>query len=210
MSKPEYELIIKNDSQTNGYAMIFCEKPDVSEPDLLTYVWQTKFLYSGVQASLKWQIDWGFMWRQINSVNASQQIVPANLETSNKIQLAYDSEHQAFHFLEPTNGEQPGSILISTEPTVPVNMAEVGLALAGNPAFLVKALPNMNYIFTPKLAYWLVFGETNETGPVDVSAYTNAVAINFPANIYSLTATIQKDGTITLENTPLVLAEQVE
>ena len=210
MSNPDYELIIKNDSQTNGYAMLFCEKPDTGSPDLLTYVWQTKFLYSGVQASLKWQIDWGFMWRQINSVNASQQIVPANLETSNKIQLAYDSEHQAFHFLEPTNGEQPGSILISTEPTVPVNMAEVGLALAGNPAFLVKALPNMNYIFTPKPAYWLVFGETNETGPVDIASLTNAVAINFPVNIYSLTATIQKDGTITLENTPLALEEQVE
>lgn len=210
MSNPDYELVIKNDSQKDGYAMIFCEKPDTSSPDLLTYVWQTKFLYSGVQASLKWQIDWGFMWRQINSVNASQQIVPANLETSNKIDLEYDSEHQAFHFSEPTKGEQPGSILISAEPTVPVNTAEVGLALAGNPAFLVKALPNLNYTFTPKPTYWLVFGETNETGPVDASAYSNAVAINFPANIFSLTAIIQPDGTITVENTPLVVAEQVE
>lgn len=210
MSKPEYELIIKNESLTNGYAMIFCEKPDVSEPDLLTYVWQTKFLYSGVQASIKWQIDWGFMWRQVNSVHASQQIVPANLEANNKIQLAYDSEHKAFHFSEPTNGDHPGTIQISVDSTVPSNAAEVGLALAGNPAYLVKAQPNLNYLFTPKPAYWLVFGETNETGPVDASAYTNAVAINFPANIYSLTATIQKDGTITLENTPLILAEQVE
>jgi len=210
MSNPEYELIINNDSQTDGYAMIFCEQPDSGGLKLRTYAWQTKFLYSGVQALFKWQIQWGFMWRQTDAAIASQQVVPADPESTNQIELQYDSEHQAFRFSELSQGNERGCISIIADSSVPLNTVEVGLALAGNPTCMTVALPNTVNIFKPRPCYWLVFSETNETGPVDIASLTNAVAINFQANIYSLTATIQKDGTITVENTPLALEEQVE
>lgn len=208
MSTPNYNLIVKNESGEEGYALIFCKQPDANSPDIQTYAWQSKFLYSGVNATFTWQLQWAFMWKQINSVNESQQLVPTDLKTNNKITLDYDAGHQAFHFSNQEQGDYAGNVYIQETMNVPSDMAQVGLALSGHPAFLINSQPNMNVIITPKPSYFLVFGSHEDTGPVSIDQYTKALEIRFPPNIYSLTATINQDGTISVENSPLMFVDK--
>jgi hypothetical protein len=204
MTAPSYNLIVNNESTEEGYALIFCQKPDANTPDVQTYAWLSKFLYPGVKADFSWQMQWAFMWKQINSINESQQIVLTDLQTNNKITLDYDAGHQAFHFADQAQGDSPGSLYIEESANVPNGMAQVGLALSGHPAFLVNSQPNMNVVITPKPSYFLMFGTHEDQGPISIEQYSKAVALNYPPNIYSLTATIRQDGSISVENSPLL------
>lgn len=208
MSTLDYNLIVKNESTEDGYVLIFCQKPETNSPDIQTYAWQSKFLYSGVKADFTWQMQWAFMWKQINSVNESQQLVPTDLQTNNKITLDYDAGHQAFHFTNQEQGDPAGNFYIQETASVPSNMAQVGLALSGHPAFLVNSQPNMNVVITPKPSYFLMFGTHENTGPISVDQYTKAIEVKFPPNIFSLTATIKQDGTISVENSPLLFTDE--
>lgn len=208
MNAPAYKLTVNNQSTSEGYVLIFLEKPDASQPDMQTFAWQSKFLYSDVEADFSWELDWGFIWQQTNAVNASQQIVPADLQTKNQITLSYDASHQAFHFSKLTQGASAGQLRIVEDSSVPIGMVDVGVALSGHPAFMVKSQPNMTVAITPKPSYWLAFGNSESKGPINVGEYTNAVKLQFPPNIYALTATIHPDKSITIENTPLLVAKQ--
>lgn len=207
MKMPDYKLKVNNESGKDGYVMIFCGKPDSSYSDIQTYAWQSKFIYTGVRAEFKWQVQWAFMWRQLNAVNESQQIVSADLQANNEITLDYDIPHQAFHFCDQKQGDEVGYLYIKETVNVPGNMAQVGVALSGHPVFMVNSEPNLNVKISPKANYFIIFGDSDHSGPIDVDELTEAVEIKFPSNIFSLTAVINSDGCISVESSPLLVID---
>jgi hypothetical protein len=84
---------------------------------------------------------------------------------------------------------------------VPGNTASVRVGMAGSPIYMKSALPNMNYYFTPRPQYWVVFGSAVKGETVNFSSITKSEAVIFPSNIYEVNVILNDDDTWTIEQT---------
>ena len=97
---------------------------------------------------------------------------------------------------QPVGRGQEGSLTIKDGHTVPHNLFSVGVGVGGKAVYAVNAGPNSQHIFTPSPAYWVCATENVEEGEViDISTLTQKVRFTFPPNVFSMTATFNKDGT---------------
>jgi rhizosphere induced protein len=135
------------------------------------------------------------------------QVVDADLTNHNQITLNYNG---GFQFINPTTDHQPGNLHIVEDGTIVLNKASVGIGLAGAATCLFPAQPNINAIFTPHPCYWIAFGNYQAGQVLDVSGICDRTEIFFPANVTSMTAILNVDGSWTIEQTTAVNAKFVE
>ncbi|MNE74108.1 hypothetical protein D3C80_1701610 [compost metagenome] len=122
--------------------------------------------------------------------------MPTNLETSNQISLTYNSGYQ---FADQTSGDQPGSLYVKMDNTIPLKQASVGIGMSGAGTFVVQAQPNMNLVFTPNPEYWVAFGNFEQGQTLDMQELTNTEKIDFPPGIKEMTVTLNQDNTWKVE-----------
>ncbi|HEX4954712.1 MAG TPA: protein rhiA [Thermoanaerobaculia bacterium] len=204
----QYTVIFKNNSQNPGSASLYQQNPSFDNAGM-PLAWMTKYAYPTTSVSFQWQIEYGFVWSQTGVLTpgivvAASQYWPADLTTSNQVTLTYDAQHGAFTFANQTKASQPGSLNVVQDRTIPSNVASVGIGMAGSATYVVQAMANVNAVFTPHPEYWIAFGNYVEGEVIDVTTMNAPAQIQFPPNVYSMTAILNPDLSWTIEQTQIV------
>jgi len=191
----KYELRVVNNS-TNAMSVCVFQTmpPEMMTPNIMSMAWFAKKLYPTTTCRFDWEPTYQFVWDETGELAPgiafdSAQCWEAGLSENNAITLHFDGE--AYTFQDPTTNPQAlGSLVIQQDGTIPLKQAAVGIGMGGAPTFVVQAQPNMSLIFTPHPVYWVTFGEYERGQVLDAEQITNKVQIQFPPNIYSMTATL--------------------
>lgn len=200
MSDPNqsYELYFVNNSSMNGSACVYQQDPNIGVPNVMSLAWFAKAANPNTNLMFKWDTTYNFVWSQTGVLTpgviffASEKVV-ADLSQNNQIGFSYQND--AFTFQKPpTQGSQPGTIYINQDSTIPAQTASVGVGMSGSGTFAVQAQPNVLATFTPHPEYWITFGTYQQGQVMDVGTITQTVKIDFPANIYKMTATLKPDN----------------
>lgn len=199
MSGP-YTVTFINNSGRAGSVCLFQEQPT---QEVQAVVWLSEYAYPTTQVTFTWSLDYDFVWSETGPLTPGittneGQIWPANLQSTNQVTLTYN---QAFTFANQTQGPNSGSLYINLDATIPMNTASVGIGMAGAATFLVQAAPNLNLIFTPHPRYWIAFGTLNKGTVIGTGSINNPAEIDFPPNVFSMTATLNADDTWTVAQT---------
>lgn len=197
----QYQLNFVNNSANAGTFMVFQRAPDLQVENVNALAWITKYANPGVQGFFSWSGEYDFVWFENDSPvsgisSGTSQCVPTNLETSNLITLTYNSGYQ---FIDQTTGDQPGSLYVKMDNTIPLRQASVGIGMSGAATFAVQTQPNMNLMFTPNPEYWVAFGNFEQGQTLDMQELTNTEKIDFPPGIKEMTVILNEDNTWKVE-----------
>ena len=208
-----YSIMFQNNSSNAGSACVFQGDPNTGFPGIMSLAWFAKYAYPTTMILFKWTTEYDFVWSETGKLApgilfTSSQIWPADLTGKNKVTLTHQGG--AYTFTNQTKGPQQGSLYITEDQTIPLNMASVGIGMSGSGTFVVQAQPNMNAIFTFHPEYWITFGNFKEGEVLDITQITNKAQITFPPNIYSMAAILNQDNTWTIKPTSQVNAEFLE
>ncbi len=199
----QYTLVFKNNSSNLGDACVYQTAPP-SSPNVMSLAWFSKTAYPTTTVKFNWSIDYSFVWSETGLLVpgvlfTASQVWAADLTTTN--QVTFTKENNAYRFKDQTQGPNAGSLLIKETNTIPLNQASVGIGMSGAGTFVQQAQPNWNLTFTPKPRYWITFGSFIAGEVLDVQSISNPAEIAFPANVYSMTATLNADNSWTIEPT---------
>jgi rhizosphere induced protein len=197
MGQP-YSLNVINNASTNNFC-VFQKAPDNASPNILSLAWFAKQVHGGgAKIKFTWQINYCFVWAETGvlapgvtfDAGATQN---ADLSTINKIK--FNHAGGAYQFVDQTRGSSEGTLSIASQGDVPMKTASIGVGMSGFGTFAQQAEPNKLFTFTPHPNYWLIAGNFVQGEVMDMGNVTSAVEIKFPANVYSMTATLNDDNT---------------
>ena len=206
------QLTLINNSTNAGNLIVY---QSMSENFMNSLAWFSKYAYPNTKVQVSWDdTAYDFVWAGAGQVTpgivfSAAQVVPANLTSTNQIKFSYDGPNKTFFFHDQQAGQQQGTLMISQDTTIPMNAVSVGIGMSGQPTFAVQAQPNMNVVFTPRTQYWVAFGTFQQGEVLDVETL-NAVQVEFPPNVTSMTATLNADNTWTVTQNILARAEAEE
>lgn len=174
--------------------------------------WLAKYAYPGTQVRFTWDdTDLCFVWAGTSQLSPGvvldvSQVVPAGANANNAIDFSYDAANRTFYLHNLRDGNRPNTMTVTADNTLPVNAVAVGIGMAGKPTFVLQAQPNMNYQFTPQPTYFLAFGNITQSAVVDADA-VNSQKVEFPPNVFALTATLGADNNWTVVSDILAMAQ---
>ena len=195
----DYTLIFKNQSTMVGDVCVYQQDPDMGMQDVMSVAWFAKGAAPTTQLTFRWSIDYCFVWDEVGQLSSgivfeAAQIWDADLRTLNAITLTL-LRGDIYTFADQRAGPYEGNLYIYGGSMLPVGEVAVGIGMSGRPTYVASAQPNWSWVFTPKPSYWITFG-TYETGVVlDVESISSFAEIEFPPNVYSMTAILQPDNT---------------
>ncbi len=218
----EYTIIFVNNSSNTATATVYQEDP-TAVPGQYPLAWKASLASPSNQVQFTWQVEFDFVWGQTGvlapgEIFQAAQVLSADLSTSNKVTLVSDG---APTFTDQTQGPEAGKLFIDQASSVPIDEISVGVGMAGDGTFVVQAQPNSQFIYEPQISYWIVFG-TFEQGEVldtslfgakaksligstvnvgSIQIFGQPTEIEFPVNVYSMTATLNQDNTWTITPT---------
>ncbi|MGH7486803.1 MAG: protein rhiA [bacterium] len=209
----QLQLILVNNSTNPGNLVVYQQLGP--EPSANPLAWFSKYVYPSTQVSFSWDpTDYDFVWAGTGKITSgvvfeASQVVPAAMPSTNQITLSYDLTNHVFFFNHQTAGQQPNQFTIQEDSSLPANAAAVGLGVAGRAIFAVQAMPNLNVQISPAgLTYWVTFGIVQQGEFFTASAMLTPVQVVFPANVNSMTVTLNLDNTWTV--TPNILRVAVD
>jgi hypothetical protein len=179
----------------------------------IAVAWMAKYAYPGTQVRFTWDdTDLCFVWAGTGQLSPgiivdAAQVVPADLQEGNYVKLSYDAQNRTFHFHAPTEGAPPGTLAIQQDMTIPANAIATGIGMAGKASMVVQAQPNMNTAFAARPGYQLCFGNLVQSQLLDLSTLTQPQPVDFPPNVYALTATLGPDNQWTVVSDILTTAD---
>ncbi len=210
----QLQLILINNGKNPGNLVVYQQTGNQVASNRLA--WFSKYVYPSTQVSFSWDPqDLDFVWSgtgQIQSgvVFEASQVVPANLATSNKITLSYNGTEHVFFFNGQTAGEPTGVLIINQDSTLPANAAAVGIGVAGRATFAVQAQSNMMLQVTYKPTYWVTFGTVQQGEFFTIESTLTPIQVEFPANVNSMTVTLNADNTWTVKPNIMMAAEEAD
>ena len=198
----EYSLTFANDSCNGADVCIYQEDPDLSNSRVMSLAWFTKFAWPTTRIKFTWTLDYSFVWDRTGTLEAgvvfnASQDWGANLSTTNQVTLTYDEN--AFTFRNQTAGGRQGSLYITEDGTIPLQVGSVGIGMSGAGTFVSQAQPNWELVFTPHPTYWITFGNYTQGQVLDTLSISNAAEIQFPDNVYDMNAILNRNNTWTIE-----------
>jgi rhizosphere induced protein len=209
----QYSLIFVNNSTQTGSACVYQQDPDTTDPNVMSLAWFAKAAAPTTTLQFDWTVDYSFVWSETGTLKpgvmfTASQNLPADLSTSNQVQ--FTTAGGAYTFQNQSQGGQAGTLYVLEDNTIPPNQASVGIGMSGSGTFAVQAQPNITAEFTPHPEYWITFGNYTAGEVLDVTTITASANIAFPANTYSMTATLGSNNTWTVQSTADVNAAFVE
>jgi rhizosphere induced protein len=202
------QLIMVNNSATPTTLAVLQN----SGSEQATLVWLARYAYPGTQVTFEWDDqNFCFVWsaeRNLapGAVVQASQVVSATMNGNNAITLAYDSPNRSFYFKDQRAAQQQGILQITTDTSVPVNGCVAGIGMAGKPTVVVSTQPNINIIFTPHAKYAVLAGSIQEGEYIDLDT-VHPTALDFPPNVWSVTATLSADGRWSFEQNVFLTAD---
>lgn len=202
-----YALTFNNQSANNWSFVCFQQQPSGLPNGYVSLAWFSMPVAPDTKVVYQWQVDYDFVWSQTGKLapgvvfNASQTIPTTNgLTAGNEITFTREA-NGAFNFIDQTNGPS-GALTINEDGTIPANTASVGIAMSGVGTFAVPAQPNINATFIPTPTYWVGFGQNIQQGEVlDITQFSQIAEVQFPVNVYDMTATLEPNNTWSIEPT---------
>lgn len=179
----------------------------------LAIAWLAKYTYPGTQVRFTWDdADLSFVWAGTGQLSPgivvdASQIVPADLQQNNGITLSYDAQNRTFFLHDPTDGGPPGTLYVRQDTTIPMNAVATGIGMAGKACTVVQAMPNMITTFTPRPNYFLCFGNLVQGQLFELFTVSQPQPVEFPPNVYALTATLGQDNQWTVVSDILTTAD---
>ncbi|WP_257386062.1 hypothetical protein [Tahibacter caeni] len=184
-----------------------------AEHGSLVVAWLAKYAYPGTQVRFTWDdADFCFVWSGTGQLSPgvvvdAAQIVPADPQQNNRITLSYDGQNRTFRLHDPQDGSPPGSLSVVQDTSIPMNAVATGIGMAGKPSVVTQAMPNMISMFTPRPGYYLAFGNLVQGQLLDLSTMAQVQPVEFPPNVYALTATLGPDNQWTVVSDILTTAD---
>lgn len=197
----EYTLYCRNDSTTTGEFCVFQDAPESTVAGGCPVAWLVKGAAPTTTVIFRWQVEPDFVWSETGQLApgiqvASAQVWPADVDTEN--QVTFTQVGGIYTFQSQTTGPTPGTLSILQSGEIPADAASVGIGMAGAATFVVQAQPNITARFEPSSppVYQLTFGRYTVGQALDPAQLAGQVAtIEFPTNVYSMTAVLQEDNT---------------
>jgi hypothetical protein len=198
-----YSITFINNSGQFGTACLFQKSPDQSGPYVVPLAWFTRSSPPNATTVFSWSIDYSFFWSKTGALRPGVKVNPretvsADLQGSNSITFT-SAGSDNFQFSDQQQGQQPGSLVINCDTTIPPNTVSVGIGMSDACTFCVQARPNMMNAFTPQPSYWLVFGQYQQGQVLDVDRMSDAVRVEFSGNVYNMSVTLNADNSFTIE-----------
>jgi hypothetical protein len=151
-----------------------------------------------------WTVDYSFVWDAVgvlkpgvNFRGRGQQ--PCSVSGNNSTVFDFDP---APGLSVPTQGSPPDSLIIHDGSNIPPNEFSVGIGMGGSGIFVEQVGPRVVHYFTPMPNYWVAASNNTKAGDIlDVETIALTAEVEFPTNIYDLTATLNGDNTWTISQT---------
>lgn len=203
----QYSLVFVNHSSQLGSACIYQQDPDITIPDVMSLAWFAKAAAPTTKVVFNWSITYDFVWSETGNlvpgvIFTASQTWPADLTSTNQVTLTQAGGAYTFQNQRP--GPRQGTLYITEDGTLPANAASVGVGMSGFGTFAVSTQPNNNLTFTPHPQYWITFGNYVQGEVMDIGSVNNPAQIQFPPNVYSMTAILNADNTWTIQPTSQV------
>jgi hypothetical protein len=201
MAAQNYTLRFKNRSKSQHDFLVYQQNIQVNTPYVYTLAWFAKPVASGVDVDFTWGIDYSFVWSEQGTLKPgitfnAHQVIPADLQNGNLVDFTRIND--AFQFANKVGTGASGSLTIDCDDTIPKDAATIGVGMSGNGTHVVKAEPNFAAVFTPHPEYWISFGSFTPGQVIDTQTMVNAEQVEFPTNVYLMTATLDSGNKWTL------------
>ncbi|HEU4562256.1 MAG TPA: hypothetical protein VFS20_30785 [Longimicrobium sp.] len=205
-SPTQYSVVFVNNGSDIANACIYQQDPDLANPNVMSLAWLTKAAAPTTRVVMTWQLQYDFVWSETGILapgvvfNASQAL---NASPTGLNQATFSKQGGAYLLTSEQQGGKAGSLYIQSDSTIPSKQASVGVGMSGFGTFAVQAEPNKTVTFTPHPEYWITFGTYTQGEVMNIQDLTTqAGQIQFPPNIYSMTATLNDDNSWTIVPTP--------
>jgi hypothetical protein len=207
-----YTLTFHNRSKLSRSFLCYQKDFNLGVPDVVSLAWWAKVTHPKTQVDFSWTIDYSMIWSEMGDLQpgvhftASETLAadPSGKAGPNSVELDY--EGGAFEFKNASAGGSAGSLTIKTGPGFPAGAASVAIGMSGSGTFAVSAAPQDNVLFTPHPEYWVAFGTFNQGDVLDITQISNSAKIEFPPNVYAMTAIYDEAGNWTITPTKQVNA----
>ncbi|GAA2577671.1 hypothetical protein GCM10010435_62300 [Winogradskya consettensis] len=204
-----YELAITNQSDQELDFCLYQDNPNISNSKVMSTAWLKKTLAPTSQGKFTWTVDWSFMWDETGTPAPGVsfevgQTWPADPSASNtwstptvggdQVNLTYNASNDTYTF-ETGKGQhnpppQDGILYIYQQNPIPPGQASIGLGMSGKPVYALQAEPNLHANFDATPVYYITAGTYTEGIVLDVTQITEKAEVQFPTNVFSMTATL--------------------
>jgi rhizosphere induced protein len=204
----QFELVAVNGtSRTETFCLY--QPPEGGGGSSSTVAWFTKNAAPNARITFRWELSYDFVWGETGPLTPgaifdASQVLAGNLTTENTVGLTY--QNRAVSFTNLSQGPQQGTMMVQCDSSIPPQMLAAGLGMSGSATYVMQAAPNMHLMFTPRPNYFLAFGNFTRGQILVPDEIQNPTQINFPPNIFSMTATLNANGTWTIKSNPLPMA----
>ncbi len=207
----QYSVTVHNQASYPAYFMVFQSDPTQWDPNAMAIAWFAKFSNPSPTArvTFSWSVDTGFSWAETGELKPGIQFAASETydPTGGKNQITLDY-NGAYLFTNPTQGPDPARFYLAESRNIPVNsIASVGVTMSGSTVYAVQARPNQNLTFSPHPKYFIAYGNYEQGDVLDVSSVNNPLELSYPTGVYSLTTTLNADGSWDMPTT-LAVANQ--
>ncbi len=194
-----YSVTINNRASHSDYFMVFQNDLTNWAPNAMALAWFSKYSNPSptTELTFEWTVDVGFSWAETGELqpgirfNASEKYIPEN--GLNKITLDYNG---GYLFTGEEQGPDKDRLYLSESGNIPLkSLASVGVTMAGSTVFATQARPNQSLTFSPHPRYFIAYGNYQKGEVIDVSAVNNPLELVYPTGVYSLTTTLNVNGT---------------
>lgn len=198
-----YSLSIVNNSDQTGDFCLYQIDPNVKDPYVMPLAWYSKRANPSTKLNYQWTLDYSFVWANTGILTPGvvffpSQIVNGGLTQDNMI--TFTNENGSYQFKDlTTNKSFEGLLHIECDDTISRQQTSIGIGMSGAATFARQAEPNMGFSFSPQIQYRLTFGYYQQGEVLNTDQISHFVTIDFPPNVYSMTATLNADNTWTVQ-----------
>ena len=198
-SSGTYTLVCKNNS-TTAWVLYMYQKKTNQPKDVFSIVWFACPLKiaPGKKITYTWSIDFSFVWGNSGKLSpgvffSEDGAEACSLKGNNQTTFSLDNRHPQLSSAFP--GGQEGSLTIYQASNVVKNQFSTGIGMSGQGTFVQQALANSPQIYTPKSKYFIAAGPAGtHMGQVLAQTVKQTKEVVFPANIFTMYATLQGDN----------------
>ena len=197
-----YQLNVLNNANSAWNFYVYQQPPENTSD--LTLAWFTSpfKIPVGAGTDFSWDINYQFMWSSTGIVRPGitfKAFGKKDCDPDTANTTAFTFQNNTPDFSEPVLGGSKGTLYINDGGQVPVNVFAVGVGMSGAGTFCVNAEPNLIHEFTPTPTYYIAAINEVEQGEVmDIKTITMTAQVQFPPNVFTMTATLQPDNTWTI------------
>jgi hypothetical protein len=195
-------LRFRNDSGRSGAVCVYQRSPEIEAAGGQPVAWLTKPVAPATTVLIAWQTAFSFVWREAHELSPgitleAWQSWPADPGGDNQITVT--RRERFYTFADPSQGTQPGSLVILTDEAIVPGALSVGIGTGGMASFIAPAKPGATRAFAPDVTYWIAFGDYVTGQTIDPQSIVPNVQLPFSSVITRLAVVVDPDDSWRLD-----------